>query len=68
MSYSATLCLFMRHVLNVLFIPFRVSRFPLRTIMGNGERERRDEKIMNTIYTPFCGADQSLVYKTWLIK
>jgi hypothetical protein len=37
------------------FIPFRVSRFPLKTIIENGKRETGNEKVTDTIDTPFYG-------------
>jgi hypothetical protein len=43
-------------------IPFRVSRFPLKTIMVNGKLETGNEKVMNTIYAPFDGIGQSHVF------
>jgi len=43
-------------------IPFRVSRFPLKTIMGNGKRGTGNEKVTDTIYAPFYGAGQSHVF------
>ena len=48
-------------------IPFRVSRSPLKTIMGNGKRETGNEKVKNTIYAPFYWAGQSYVFRTWLL-
>jgi hypothetical protein len=43
-------------------IPFRVSRFPLKTNMGNGKRETENEKVTNTIYAPFYEAEQNHVF------
>jgi hypothetical protein len=44
-------------ILVKISIPFRVSRFPLKTIMGTW-----NEKVMNTIYDPFYGTGQSHVF------
>jgi len=43
-------------------ISFRVSRFPLNTIMVNGKRGTGNEKVTDTIYAPFYGAGQSHVF------
>ncbi|MBN2319407.1 MAG: hypothetical protein JXR49_10040 [Acidobacteria bacterium] len=43
-------------------ILFQVSRFPLKTIVGNSEPETGNEKVTNTIYAPFYGASQSHVF------
>ncbi|MBN2319306.1 MAG: hypothetical protein JXR49_09530, partial [Acidobacteria bacterium] len=40
-------------------ILFQVSRFPLKTIVVNGEPETGNEKVTSTIYAPFYGAGQS---------
>jgi len=49
-------------------IPFRVSRFPLKTIMVNGKRGTGNEKVTDTIYAPFYGAGQSHIFSTWLVN
>jgi len=37
------------------FIPFRISPFPLKTIIENGKRETGNEKVTNRIDAPFYG-------------
>jgi len=44
------------------FIPFRVSRPPLNTIIENGKRETGNGKVTNTIDAPFYGPGQCHVF------
>jgi hypothetical protein len=49
------------------FILFRISLFPLKTIIENGKRETGNEKVTDTNDTPFYGAGQSHVLQAWLV-